>query len=301
MADKKIISAADAGRRLDKYLLAVFNAAPRTLISKLLRKKKIKLNGARATGSEMLAEGDEVRLYLSDETLAGMSRQVAPAPAKKLTNILYEDSELLVVDKPPGLPSQGGTGIRDHLLARILFYLHSSGAYSGDMGFTPGICNRLDTNTGGVVICGKTLHALRHVNAAFANREAKKEYLAVSISKSTCVDSTQVGARIRLVNGYEKDSAANVAKILPPGSGQEIITEYEIAEFSKCGRYALLRVFPITGRSHQIRAHLASIGMPINGDTKYGSPVRGALMLHCLRVQVLGREFCAPTERIKLQ
>jgi 23S rRNA pseudouridine955/2504/2580 synthase len=303
MADKSklVISAANAGRRLDKYLLAVFNTAPRTLLIKLLRKKKIKLNGERATGSELLKEGDEVRLYLSDETLSGMYESPPIPKAKDLTGILYEDSELLVVDKPPGLASQGGAGIRDHLLARILFYLYSRGAYDSGMDFTPAICNRLDTNTSGVVVCGKTLHALRRTNAAFAQREAKKEYLAaVSISNSTCVESTQVGKRIRLAGGYEKDSTTNTAKILPQGRGQEIITEYEVSRLSKCGRYALLRVFPVTGRSHQIRAHLASAGLPINGDKKYGSPVRGALMLHCLRLQIAGREFHAPTERIKL-
>jgi 23S rRNA pseudouridine955/2504/2580 synthase len=278
-----VIGTGDANRRLDKYLFAYMNNAPHSFIYKMLRKKRIKLNGKKAAGSEILQAGDEIRFFLSEETLQTCRKQKTAAPAKPLTGIIYEDENILVVNKPAGLPSQGGMKgkTRDHLQARILHYLKTNET------FTPAICNRLDVNTSGLVICGKTLHALQEINQKFANREIKKEYLAIVHGKPGLPGHTRT-----LRGYYEKDEKTNTARVdVLTKSGttsKEILTEFTVLQSS--AKYSLLSVSPITGRSHQIRVHLASINHPILGDTKYGgSPLpptsnfRGQL-LHCHRL-----------------
>jgi 23S rRNA pseudouridine955/2504/2580 synthase len=275
----------NSGRRLDKFLFAYLNNAPSSFIYKMLRKKRIKLNGGRADGSELLHEGDEIRFFLAEETISGFRKAKEIAPAPMLDCIIYEDESLLVVNKPAGLPSQGGMKSKDHLLARILFYLKDTSEY-----FTPAICNRLDVNTSGLVICGKNLHALQTVNAAFANREVKKEYLAIVHGAAGKIGTTQT-----LKNFYKKDQTTNKALILQgftEPEGTTVITEFTVLSVSEKNRekYSLLSVSPITGRSHQIRAHLASIGHPLVGDKKYGglspTPFAPAQLLHCLRLEI---------------
>jgi len=199
---------------------------------------------------------------------------------------------LLVVNKPAGLASQGGQkyasggNAHDNLLARILFYLQENGAHAAD--FTPAICNRLDTNTSGLVICGKTLHALQTVNSLFAKREIKKEYLAIA-----CGAVGNIGETRTLENFYEKNTQTNTAKILtaplPTENSNIVITSYTVLAVSQ--KYSLLSVSPITGRSHQIRAHLAHISHPLAGDKKYGgdtSPAKHQL-LHCRRLEIAAK------------
>jgi len=282
------------GRRLDKFLFGYLNNAPHSFVYKLLRKKRIKLNGSRAYGNELLREGDELRLFLSKETIASCRKARLFEPATPLTDIIYEDEHLLVVNKPAGLPSQGGMDSSDHLLARVQYYLQESGAYDPQADFTPALCNRLDVNTSGLVICGKTLHALQAINALFAGRGMDKEYLTV-------VHGTvgREGESATLEGVYEKDSASNIARISPRPAGPHetaAITSYTVSAISHSRKYSLLSVNPITGRSHQIRAHLASIGHPIVGDVKYrGKPVKAAFspypqrtLLHCRHLAIIG-------------
>ncbi|MCL2387368.1 MAG: RluA family pseudouridine synthase [Defluviitaleaceae bacterium] len=275
----------NANRRLDKFLFAYLNNAPHSFIYKMLRKKRIKLNGARAQGNELLQEGDELRLFLSEETIEGCRKARNFAEAKPLTGIIFEDENLLIVNKPVGLPSQGDGKTTDHLLARVLYYLQESGAYNPTADFTPAICNRLDVNTSGLVICGKTLHALQAVNALFATRDAiKKEYLAVANGIAGKVGETRT-----LEGYYHKNEKTNTAKIFTtPQEGMKIaITKFTVLAVSK--NHSLLSVSPITGRSHQIRAHLASIGFSLVGDKKYGDSSRHASMqlLHCRCLEIM--------------
>ncbi|MCL2203179.1 MAG: RluA family pseudouridine synthase [Defluviitaleaceae bacterium] len=292
MAHRIHISQADANRRLNRFLFAYLREAPQPLLHKLLRKKRIKLNGHRAEGGETLTTGDFIDLYLAPETLAKLrGERSPPARAAALTGIVYEDAALLMINKPAGLPAHGGHLATEgaHLLSRILWYLYERGAYDPEAAFTPALCNRLDTNTSGLTVCGKTLHALQTYTAAFAGGKFEKEYLAVVEGK--------LGGEATLEGHYEKNEATNTANIIPlpaeepaidgmshPGY-KHAVTAYISLAVGKS--HSLLLVRPRTGRSHQIRAHLAGIGHPLAGDKKYGgqpTPYAPAQLLHAYRL-----------------
>ena len=292
-----IITAADVGRRLDKFLLAYLNSAPRSLIHKLLRKKRIKLNGKRAVGSELLAAGDAIAFHLSQDTINSCRAVVqaetpnvkhSPDPAFE---IVYEDECLLIINKPAGIPSHGGMkGKSAHLLAQALDYLQQSGAYSHSDSFTPALCNRLDVNTSGLVVCGKNYQAIRAVNALFATENGVgKEYLAV-------VDGQLHGAAT-LHGFYRKDTVNNTAQVTSDANGVAVVTAYK--SLAVTGTHSLIAVNPITGRSHQIRAHLAAVGHPLAGDRKYGGkpmPYAKAQLLHCRQLTLQKHERLPYTE-----
>ncbi|MCL2501243.1 MAG: RluA family pseudouridine synthase [Defluviitaleaceae bacterium] len=291
MPHRYTIPPQDANRRLDRFLFAYLQEAPHPLLYKLLRKKRVKLNGARAEGNETLNEGDTLDFYLSPETLASLHGARSIPPAAKLTGIIYENEHLLIVNKPAGMPSHGGATMasgenNDHLLARVLHYLYESGGYDPSDTFTPALCNRLDVNTSGLVVCGKTLYMLQTCAGLFANGGFDKEYLAV-------VEGKLEGEAV-LHGEYIKDEKTNTARVTsavgghslhPPDSAKPVITRYQSLAVSDM--YSLLLVRPVTGRSHQIRAHLASIGHPLAGDKKYGgktTPYAPAQLLHAYRL-----------------
>ena len=279
------VSKANANRRLDKFLFQYLNTAPENFIYKMLRKKNITLNESKAKGAEMLQTGDVITLFLSDETI-GKFRKVRDIPtAKPLTGIVFENDDYLIVNKPSGLPSHGGMEHKtDHLLGRVLFYLQSTGAYDPSDAFVPALCNRLDVNTSGLVVCGKTLHALQAMNAVFASQALEKEYLTVVDG-----DMGKVG-KTRVLRGYYlKDGKANMARVVSQQTDTPVTTAYTVQAVSPCSKYSLVAVHPITGRSHQIRAHMAAIGHPLVGDKKYGgTPTRFGFgqLLHCQRITI---------------
>jgi len=276
------IKPADANRRLDKFLMQYLNEAPDNFIYKMLRKKNIKINDTRAKGSEMLKAGDEVKLFLADETIAKFRKEREIAEAKPLTDIIFEDANLLVINKPAGLVSHGGMKDKDdHLLARVLYYLVKTNAYNPSDNFVPALCNRLDVNTSGLVICGKTLHALQEMNALFANRGIEKEYMTIVEGEVGKVGKSRV-----LRGYYQKDNENNIAKIVTNENDMPVTTAYTVMAVSSDKKYSLLSVNPITGRSHQIRAHLSAIGHPLIGDKKYGGSNNFAQFLHCRRLSV---------------
>jgi len=273
------ILAENAGRRLDKFLFAYFNNASHFLIYKLLRKKRIKLNDTRAEGNEILSAGDVLRIFLSDETLADMRKDREIHVAKALTGIRYEDENILVVNKPAGLASHGGMKNDDSLLARVLYYLHKTD-------FTPALCNRLDVNTSGLVICGKSIHGLQAVNALFACGGIKKEYIAAVHGRPGNLRETHT-----LRGRYKKNPHTNTAEVFDKQvpESKEIITKFTVLEYM--GDFSLVLLEPITGRSHQLRVHMAKIGHPLCGDKKYGSPPVSFAkhqLLHCSRLTITG-------------
>ena len=286
-----VISKNDGGQRADKFLIKYFSKAPKGFVYKMLRKKRIKLNGSRAEGGEMLAEGDRIQMYLSDETIGGFREEKRINRSASPLSVIYEDENIIVADKPAGTLSHAESpDDRDTLIDRVLSFLNEKGEYDPgrENSFVPALCNRLDRNTSGIVIAGKTAEALRQLNEAVKNKDIKKYYLALVCGKM------ENGGRLE--DFYEKDGSLNKAKI-GGKTGKRIATVYSPVKTAE--GYSLAEAELITGKSHQIRAHLASAGFPIIGDVKYGIKADNdrfrktagvkRQMLHAYRLRLGGR------------
>lgn len=335
-----IISEREEGQRLDRYLEKYMPDAPKSFFYKMMRKKNIVLNGKKVSGSERIQTGDQIKLFLADETIEGFrsgkkaqevdlgaqqmpqakrlekgARQMPQAkrptngarqmsPAKRLEKgarqgkielqqghydrnlpplqIVYEDAQFLVVNKPVGVLSQKADRNDRSIVEQITDYLADNAA---DDTFCPGICNRLDRNTSGLIVAGKTVRALQDMNKRFKERTICKYYL--------CVVHGSVLKKQYLKGYLEKDSRTNKVTVRqqPGPNSVPIATEYlPLQQGMYQGEsFTLLQVHLITGKSHQIRAHLASIGHPLVGDVKYSTKRASAFdreQLH-QRVQLL--------------
>ena len=258
----------DAGQRLDRFLAKAVPLLPASLAQKYIRIKRIKLNGARAERDTRLKEGDVLQLYINDEFFDKPREDNAYLTvASPKLNIVYEDDQILLVDKRPGLavhPHDGaeyGRTLIDHIQA----YLYQKHEWSprSENSFTPALCNRIDRNTGGIVIAAKTAEALRVMNQKIKDREMDKRYLAI-------VEGTPK-PKEGILKGYLfKDAKQNrvfVTDTPQPGS-KSCQTDYRI--LSSANGLSLVECKLITGRTHQIRAQFAHAGHPLLGDGKYG-------------------------------
>ncbi len=258
------ISDNEANQRLDKFLAKLLNEAPKSFYYKMLRKKNIVLNGKKADGNEKLKQGDCVRLYLSEETLAKFSSAKEVVRPKGSLEILYEDKNVVFLNKPAGLLSQkaqkGDVSVVDYLIT----YLLDSHAISKEelKLFSPSVCNRLDRNTSGIVAAGKSLTGLQTLSQWFRDRSVGKYY--------RCLVKGNLSEKQRICGYLRKNHQTNQVSVTddPTEGSVKIETEYEPIARGK--ETTLLEVHLITGKTHQIRAHLSQIGHPILGDPKYG-------------------------------
>lgn len=257
------ISTNEAGQRLDKLLGKYLKEAPTSFIYKMLRKKNITLNGKKASGNEKLKNGDIVKLFLADETIEKFSGTEI-VRAKGNLNVIYEDEQIILINKPVGMLSQKAKESDISAVEELIGYLVNSKQIkmSELKTFHPAFCNRLDRNTSGILAGGKTLAGLQELNTFFKERTIEKYYLTI-VSGVVKEDA--------YIKGYLlKDEKTNKVRILQkevPGSAA-IETSYH--PVSTNGHVTLLEVHLITGKPHQIRAHLSSVGHPIIGDYKYG-------------------------------
>ena len=264
----------DAGQRLDKFLSKSVKKLPPNLLYKYIRTKRIKINGKRCDIRQKLTEGDVISLYINDEFFEESTSPKDFLLAPSAVDVVYEDENILLINKQPGLVVHEDEGGKpDTLIHRVQRYLYEKGEYDPDHehSFAPALCNRIDRNTGGIVIAAKNAESLRILNEKIKHRELEKRYLCLVHGKPSPPHA--------IVTAYlmkdQKQNRVYLSPVSKPGY-KTIVTEYQVLASKK--EFSLCEVNLHTGRTHQIRAHMAYLGHPLAGDGKYGKNAKDRQM-----------------------
>lgn len=266
MKKEIIIGENDSGQRLDRFLIKAFPSLKSGIINKAVRNKDIKLNGKRTETSYRLVRGDIVYFYFPDSLLEIKPKDTDFIAAEDRLSVIYEDENILLLDKEQGLVVHAdNSNTADTLINRIKKYLYQKGEYDpeNEQSFAPSLCNRIDRNTCGIVIAAKNAEALRILSEKIKNRELTKKYMCILVGKPPKNEDT-------LTAYLEKNSDTNQVRISDKKTSKNLTvkTKYKVLESN--GELTLAEIDLLTGRTHQIRAHMAYIGCPLLGDGKYG-------------------------------
>lgn len=263
-----VVKKNDANQRLDKFLLKKFKTMPKKMAYMYIRKKCVKVNGKKATPEVMLKENDLLTFYIKDEFFDNIQEENYEfLKAPKNLKIIYEDENIILLDKKPGvIVHQDKSYHFDCLLLRLQHYLYDNGEYNPkeENCFAPALVNRIDRNTGGIVIGAKNAESLRILNQKMKDRELHKFYLCLLINKPKKDKAILSDYLIK----NENTNKVTVLRNEKQGA-KKILTKYSVLETNN--NLTLCEVELLTGRTHQIRAHMSSIGCPILGDNKYGN------------------------------
>ncbi len=262
-----IIDKNENDQRLDRFLNKYFTNASKGFVQKMIRKKNIKINGKKALAEDMIFEGDKIQLFFSDESLDKLTEKKERRKSAYKLDIVYEDSNIIMINKPQGLLSHGsGLEFEENIVDSMISYLIEKKEYIPriEKTFTPSICNRLDRNTSGLIIGGKTYQALKIINENIKERNIKRKYLGI-VKGTIRKDMKEHGF-------LTKDDKNNKVEVLDQEGEDTKVIETVISPITSRRGYSLVEIELITGRTHQIRSHLSSLGFPILGDRKYGDP-----------------------------
>lgn len=261
---KIIIERNDENQRIDRFLSKYMDKASKGFLQKMIRKKRIKLNGSRAYSEDIVKKGDEISLYLAEETISKFQSNPEDIKVNMELDIIYEDKNIILVNKASGQLSHSNKEEGESIVKGVKKYLIDKGEYNPkeEKTFSPAICNRLDVNTSGIIIAAKNYNALKIINKAIREQKIEKYYKTLVSGK--------IDEEILLEGYLLKDKNLNIVKVYNDRVDEGKRIKTRIMPIKSNENYSLLDIDLITGRTHQIRAHLSSINHPIVGDRKYG-------------------------------